>query len=215
MFVSIPMKPCEISFELVSDFNDAKASQVDSELVRSHLETCCESCTNAMALLNRVKPVLSADPLKHAPEAMVRNARDIYRRKQFAGVVETVLARLTFDSRWQSATATGARGVLAEPMVRRLFTSPEYKIDIAEQYTNPREMHVIGQVFTSQSGDVLVPKAAMLLPNAGQMIEAEIEDGEFHFESTPNVPYKIEIRLDEKMLVVPAVNPVEPPSGSD
>jgi hypothetical protein len=138
-----------------------------------------------------------------APEHVIRRALGVYRRRAEAqpGLLERIVAVLTFDSAASSALAMGVRGT-AGAARQLLFSAEGRDIDlrIAPAPGAGSEFELSGQVLGPDLGGTISLEGA-----GGQWTTQLNELAEFSFETVPAGRYTLTMHLQGAIVVLPAM----------
>jgi len=138
-----------------------------------------------------------------APEHLIRRALGVYRRRAEAqpGLLERIVAMLTFDSAATSPLAMGVRGTAA-PARQLLFSAEGRDIDlrIASAPGTGSEFELSGQVLGPDLDGTISLEGA-----GGQWTTQLNELAEFSFEAVPAGHYTLTLQLQGAIVVLPAL----------
>jgi hypothetical protein len=146
--------------------------------------------------------------LEHAPEHVIQRAMAVWtprpQQQASSGLLQRVLAVLTFDSGAASPLAAGARSPGGNTR-QLLFMAEGHDVDlrISPAGETPSDLWLL-------SGQVLGPEAqgAVTLTDAqGQLVgEATLSElGEFRLPGVAAGEYTVTVRLGEREIVLPSV----------
>lgn len=143
-----------------------------------------------------------------APEHVIQRALGVYRRRAEArpGVLDRIVALLTFDSAASSPLALGVRGTAAA--ARQLLFSAEGRDIDLRIAPSPG-----GSAGVEVSGQVLGPdmRGTILLEGAAGHWSTELNElSEFSFEAVPAGHYTLTLQLQGAIVVLPALQLEQP-----
>ena len=207
------MESCEIQFEELIDFADDRLDSARAEEIRSHVEAGCTHCQSAISWIRETSGHISeSDEFLTPPALEFAKALALFRLRNAAAGIRTLVAELTFDSQ-RSAILSAARDsplldVVAPnpPVVRRLFNCAPFQIDVSQERISGDLFYIIAQVLATSNSAIVEPISATLFPRVGTPVTASIENGELHFDAVRNGPYRIQIDAADTLIILPEVN---------
>lgn len=176
-----------------ADFARNVLPEDECRRMAAHLETGCEECTAAAALVRRVSAAGATESgYESASSALAAAARRIFTSPQRGTVADKFIeklailaARLTYDSLTDLQPA-GARGLAASRQM--LYEAGDFCLDLRFDRA-PNSLHVVlvGQVANQQNPDYTVSGLLVLILSGEKAIvqTTSNEFGEFSLEYLP------------------------------
>lgn len=197
------MDDCRMDLRLLVDFQEGRLDPTAAEQLRTHLDAGCVACRDNLAWLERTFASLRATDLLPVPEAALKRARAIFRKRRRAPLLPTLIARLIADSRRAQPALAGARGA-ARGVHQQLYSAGDYEIHLWQERTGDDAWYVIGQALL-QEGEVVRPSVAVLVQADGSLIASTWEDLEFHFSHVPAGTHQLHLLIDGLDIAIPDV----------
>lgn len=194
------MRRCDISFETLADYNDGRADTQATERVREHLGAGCAHCTQNLAWLERSTSTLREAERIQAPQTLVDRLQALYTERFRMPVRRSLLARLSFDGRSQTALA-GARGASQEAF-KLNYGTDEHDVDIWQEPEGNGRWYIIGQILPREGDAVYQPQQIVLTPERGEQVTVTPDLPEFHLPSVAPGIYQAAIRLPDSEILI-------------
>lgn len=196
------MARCGIPWEQVLDVHEGRADEPTRARVAAHLAAHCPDCAAHLAQATRLTQNLGGEKFVHAPEAVLQNARALFRERFRAPVRVPLLARLVFDGRRQNALA-GARGA-EDASFHLLYAADDYEVDVwQERQEDADHWHLLGSVRFGASGETVAPVGVQLRVPDGSARAAALDAGEFHLAAVPPGICRITLSLPAAEIILP------------
>lgn len=197
------MAQCGLTWEQMLNYHDGSADAETRARVAAHLAAGCPDCARHLAQAQRITQALGAEAFVSAPDAVLQNARALFRERFRKPARRALLARLVFDSRTQPVAA-GARGADGESF-QLLYQADGYDIDVWQEREDQQSWYLIGSVVPAGSAEAQTPQGGTLRNAAGQTFVVAPEPGEFHAAAVPPGVYELTLTLPDMDILLPDV----------
>jgi hypothetical protein len=195
------VKRCSIPFEALVDYHDGRADQNAVERIREHLSADCAYCRESLAWMKRAADTILGAERVQVPHTLMDRLHAIYTERFRMPVRQSLLARMSFDSRSAQALA-GARGA-SEEAFELNYTTDLHDIDIWEEPAGQGNWYVIGQVLPREGEETLQPQQVVLSAADGTELSVTPDMPEFHLPSVPAGIYDVTVRLPGSEILIP------------
>jgi hypothetical protein len=189
------------SSEKWADFVRNVLGQEEQAMMRGHLDTGCDACSEALAAWVRVREVAAREKEYQPPESVVRTVKGLRaihgKSRRAAGV-----AALLFDS----LLMPGAVGVRSAAGAARqmLYGVDKYRIDLRlEPKTDSDAISLVGQILISGERARPVGRTAVALLKGRRILSTSQtnEFGEFQLECDMATSIRLQFVLPEGRII--------------